>query len=342
MPIRIDPDSGLKIFNTRAAKSTDKIKGKGYSLVTDESLKTLPEPPAGAAFNAEEQAKYRDFKEARRGAADYMAMEGEFSKYLEDVYSADPVPREALTDECEILVVGAGFAGLLLWHKLREAGFNDVRFCEKGGDVGGTWYWNRYPGIACDVEAYSYLPLLEEMGYIPTMKFASGFEILEYCQSMAEKFGFYDRCLFHTTVDKTQWDEITGRWIVTTDRGDKMRAKFVILANGILTTPKLARIEGMETFKGDAFHTSRWNYHIDLNDKKVGIIGTGATAIQAIPELAKVVKELYVFQRTPSSVDVRDQRETTREEIETWTQEPGWARARRARFAKISAGRTAI
>jgi cyclohexanone monooxygenase len=342
MPIRIDPDSGLKIFNTRAAKSTDKIKGKGYSLVTDESLKTLPEPPAGAAFNAEEQEKYRDFKEARRGAADYMAMEGEFSKYLEDVYSADPVPREALTDECEILVVGAGFAGLLLWHKLREAGFNDVRFCEKGGDVGGTWYWNRYPGIACDVEAYSYLPLLEEMGYIPTMKFASGFEILEYCQSMAEKFGFYDRCLFHTTVDKTQWDEITGRWIVTTDRGDKMRAKFVILANGILTTPKLARIEGMETFKGDAFHTSRWNYHIDLNDKKVGIIGTGATAIQAIPELAKVVKELYVFQRTPSSVDVRDQRETTREEIETWTQEPGWARARRARFAKISAGRTAI
>ena len=342
MPIRIDPVTGLKIFNTRAAMTTGKITGKGYSVIKDESLKTLPPPPAGAEFNAEEQARYREFKEARRGAADYMALEGEYSKYLEDVYSADPVPREALTDECEILVVGAGFAGLLLWYKLREAGFNDVRFCEKGGDVGGTWYWNRYPGIACDVESYSYLPLLEEMQYIPTMKFAGGFEIMEYCQAMAKKFDFYDHCLFHTTVEKTEWDDTSGRWTVVTDRGDKMRARFVILANGILTTPKLARIQGMETFKGDAFHTSRWDYSIDLKGKTVGIIGTGATAVQAIPELAKIVNKLFVFQRTPSSIDVRDQRETTAEEIKTWTQEPGWAKARRARFARISAGRTAM
>ncbi|MFP6836251.1 MAG: NAD(P)/FAD-dependent oxidoreductase [Pseudomonadales bacterium] len=342
MSIRIDPASGLKIFNTRAAKATDKIAGKGYSVIADEALTTLPPQPAGAVFNAEEQARYREFKEVRRGAADYMAMEGEFSRYLEDVYSADPIPREALTDECEIMVVGAGFAGLLLWHKLREAGFEDVRFCEKGGDVGGTWYWNRYPGIACDVESYSYLPLLEEMGYMPTMKFASGFEIMEYCQNMAEKFGFYDHCLFHTTVDKTEWDESTGRWTVFTDRGDKMRARFVLLANGILTTPKLARIEGMTSFKGETFHTSRWDYNIDLEGKTVGIIGTGATAVQVIPEIAQIVKELYVFQRTPSSIDVRDQRETTQEEIETWSEEPGWAKARRARFAKISEGRTAI
>jgi cation diffusion facilitator CzcD-associated flavoprotein CzcO len=342
MSIQIDPSTGLKIFNTRAAKATEKIAGKGYSLISDESLKTLPPPPPGAVFNAQEQAKYREFKEARRGAADYMAMEGEFSKYLEDVYSADPVPREALHDECEILVVGAGFAGLLLWHKLRSAGFEDVRFCEKGGDVGGTWYWNRYPGIACDVEAYSYLPLLEEMGYVPSMKFASGFEIMEYCQNMAEKFGFYDHCLFHTTVEKTDWDEDSGRWTVHTDRADQMRAKFVILANGILTTPKLARIEGMETFQGEAFHTSRWNYNVDLQGKRVGIIGTGATAVQVIPEIAKTVKALYVFQRTPSSIDVRDQRATTQEERDTWAHEPGWAKARRARFAKISAGRTAI
>ncbi|HMM73366.1 MAG TPA: NAD(P)/FAD-dependent oxidoreductase, partial [Rhodocyclaceae bacterium] len=284
----------------------------------------------------------RELKESRRGAADYMAMEGDFSRYLKDLHSTAPVPREALTDDCEILVVGAGFAGLLLWYRLREAGFTDVRFCEKGGDVGGTWYWNRYPGIACDVEAYSYLPLLEEVGYFPTMKFASGFEIFEYCQKMAEKFGFYDRCLFHTTVEKTLWNESAKRWVVTTDRGDAMKAKFVILANGILTTPKLAKIEGMETFRGDSFHTSRWNYDVPLEGKRVGIIGTGATAVQVIPELAKVVKELYVFQRTPSSVDVRDQRATTEEEIETWKHEPGWARARRARFAKISSGRTAI
>jgi len=340
--ISIDPATGLKIFNTRAAKATERIAGKGYSVIDDEALKTLPPQPPGAVFDAEEQAKYRAFKEARRGAADYMAMEGEFAKYLEDVYSAEPVAREALDDECEILVVGAGFAGLLLWHKLSSAGFTDVRFCEKGGDVGGTWYWNRYPGIACDVESYSYLPLLEEMGYFPTMKFASGFEIMEYCQTMAEKFGFYDHCLFHTTVERTEWNEATGRWTVYTDRGDAMHARYVILANGILTTPKLARIRGMEKFEGDAFHTSRWNYHVDLEGRTVGIIGTGATAVQVIPEIAKVVKELYVFQRTPSSIDVRDQRATTAEEIEAWKHEPGWARARRARFSKISAGRTAI
>ena len=342
MSIRIDPNTGLKLFDTRAAKANDRIVGKGYSIIQDEALTTLPTLPPGAVFDAEEQAKYRAFKETRRGAADYMSMDGEFSKYLEDVYSADPVPREALTDECEVLVVGAGFAGLLLWYKLRQAGFNDVRFCEKGGDVGGTWYWNRYPGVACDVESYSYLPLLEEMGYYPTMKFASGFEILEYCQKMAQEFGFYDHCLFHTTVERTDWDEASGRWTVATNRGDAMRARYVILANGILTSPKLARIEGMETFKGETFHTSRWNYDVELEGKRVGIIGTGATAVQVIPELAKIVGHLTVFQRTPSTIDVRDQRATTAEEIETWSNEDGWARARRARFSKISAGRTAI
>ena len=340
--IRIDQATGFKLFQTRAAKATEKIAGKGYSAISDDALKVLPDAPIGAVFNADEQARYREFKEARRGAADYMAMEGEFARYLEDVYSAPPVQRDALTDECDIVVIGAGFAALLLWYKLREAGFGDVRFCEKGGDVGGTWYWNRYPGIACDVEAYSYLPLLEEMGYFPTMKFASGFEILEYCQSMAQRFGFYDHCLFHTTVEQTTWDEATQRWTVVTDRGDRMRARFVVLANGILTTPKLARIEGMETFKGKSFHTSRWDYTVDLEGKRVGIIGTGATAVQVIPEIAKVVKHLTVFQRTPSTIDVRDQRATTPQEIETWSKEPGWARARRDRLAMISSGRTAL
>jgi len=341
-PIRIDEATGLKLFNTRAAKATEKIAGKGYSAVSDESLKVLPAASPGAVFDAAEQTRYREFKESRRGAADYVAMEGEFARYLEDVYSAPPVAREALTDECEILVIGAGFAALLLWHKLRAAGFKDVRFCEKGGDVGGTWYWNRYPGIACDVEAYSYLPLLEEMGYVPTMKFASGFEILEYCQAMASRFGFYDHCLFHTTVEQTTWDESSASWTVATDRGDSMRARYVVLANGILTTPKLARIEGMETFKGQSFHTSRWDYKVELEGKRVGIIGTGATAVQAIPELAKIVKQLVVFQRTPSTIDVRDQRATTPEEIETWSKQPGWALARRDRLAQISSGRTAL
>jgi NADPH-dependent 2,4-dienoyl-CoA reductase/sulfur reductase-like enzyme len=148
MSITVDPGTGLKIFNTRAAKAPVDITGKGYSIVEDEGLKILPAQTPGASFTAEERAKYQEFKEFRRGAADYMPMEGEFSKYLQDVYSAEPVPREALTDECEILVVGAGFAGLLLWHKLREAGFIDVRFCEKGGDVGGTWYCLRVVSAA--------------------------------------------------------------------------------------------------------------------------------------------------------------------------------------------------
>ena len=191
--IQTNPETGRKIFNTRAAKANETLLGKVYPTKNDDSLTALPPPPPGAVFMPPAQAKYREFKEARRGAADYMALEGEFSKYLEDVYSAPPIERSALNDECEILVVGAGFAGLLLWQKLQKEGFTDVRFCEKGGDVGGTWYWNRYPGIACDVESYSYLPLLEEMGYFPTMKFAAGFEIMEYCQKLAEKYGFYEQ-----------------------------------------------------------------------------------------------------------------------------------------------------
>ena len=340
--VRTDPETGLKVFNTRAAATDADITGSGYAVLNDDGLKTLPPPPPGATFNADEQAKYRAFKEARRGAADFRAMEGDFARYLEDVHSINQISRNPLTDTCEILVIGAGFAGLLLWYKLFKAGFTDVRFCEKGGDVGGTWYWNRYPGIACDVESYSYMPLLEEMDYIPTMKFASGFEIYEYCQNMAERFGFYERCLFHTTVERTEWDEADGRWTVKTDRGDAIRARYVVLANGILTTPRLARIDGMESFKGESFHTSRWDYRVSLKGKRVGIIGTGATAIQVVPELAKVAGELYVFQRTPSSVDVRDQRATTPEEIEEWSRTPGWALARRARLSKITSGRLAL
>jgi cyclohexanone monooxygenase len=340
--IRIDPVTGRKVFATRAVPSSDRIVTAGYSVTSDEHLRTLPPPPDGAIFDAEAKERYRAFTEARRGAADYMAMEGEFAHYLHDVYSADPIPREALTDECEILVVGAGFAGLLLWYHLRAAGFDDVRFCEKGGDVGGTWYWNRYPGVACDVEAYSYLPLLDETGYVPSMKYASGSEILGYCQMLADRYGFYERCLFHTTVESTSFDTNSERWVVRTDRGDAMRARFVILANGILTSPKLARIPGMEAFEGVSFHTSRWDHQVDLTGKRIGIIGTGATAVQAIPELAKVAGELFVFQRTPSTIDVRDQRATTDDERATWANEPGWARARRKRFSKISGGRTAL
>ena len=340
-PIRIDPATGRKLFNTRAAPASDRIVGSGYDVVTDEQLLTLPDFKVDASFDEDAQAQYREFNEVRRGTDDYMRMEGAFARYLDDPYSSAPIERPALTDECEIIVVGAGFAGLLLWYRLAQAGFTDIRFCEKGGDVGGTWYWNRYPGIACDVESYSYLPLLDETGYFPTMKFASGFEIFEYCQKVAAETGFYDHCLFHTEVTAAEWDDAAERWTVRSDRGDEMRAKFLLLANGVLTTPRLARIDGMEKFEGESFHTARWNHDVDLTGKRVGIIGTGATAVQVIPEIAKQAGELTVFQRTPSTIDVRDQRATTPDEIEEWKHEPGWAKARRERFRRLI-GRRAL
>ncbi len=327
--ISIDPKTGRKTFNTRSVNEDEKKIVKGYDVVSSEKLLELPEFKVDAKFDEEAQQRYKDFKEDRVGVDDYMSLDGKFSHYLKDHYSTDPVDREALEDECEILCVGAGFAGLLLWYKLSKAGFTDVRFCEKGGDVGGTWYWNRYPGVACDVEAYSYLPLLDEMEHYPPSKFASGFEIYEYCQKIAKKTGFFENCLFNTEVTKAEWDDSSERWIVTTNRGDKMRAKFVMLANGTLSTPRLARINGMDKFQGDSFHTARWDYHVDLKGKRVGIIGTGATAVQVVPEIAKEAGELFVFQRTPSTVDVRDQRDTTQEEIEEWKKTPGWAKARR-------------
>ena len=340
-PVRTDPESGLKLFNTRAEKSSDRVEGTGYGINQTEHWRTMPEFKKDLAYDDDAKGRVRNFNDSRRDTDNYMKMEGEFARYLEDHYSAPPIERESLNDECEILIVGAGFAGLLLWYRLQNAGFKDVRICEKGGDVGGTWYWNRYPGIACDVESYSYLPLLDEMGYYPTMKFASGFEIFEYCQEMAKKFGFYDRCLFHTEVTEALWSEDAKQWTVGTSRGDSMQAKYVMLANGTLSTPRLAQIKGMEKFNGDSFHTARWDYDISLAGKRVGVIGTGATAVQAIPEIAKEAEQLYVFQRTPSTIDVRDQRETTAEEIAEWKQLPGWARARRERFAKLI-GRRAL
>ena len=318
------------------------IQGRGYSAAKE--LTDLPEQDPSAVYGAQEKLAYQQFKEARagKGMEQYTRLEGEYSRYLEDPYSEPPLPREPLSDEVEVLIIGAGFASLLMTARLHAAGFGDVRICEKGGDVGGTWYWNRYPGIACDVESYSYFPLLEEMDYIPTMKFASGFEIFEYCQKVAERYDIYSSALFHTTVQETRWMEDEGRWEVITDRGDAMRARFVIMANGILTQPKLAKIEGMDSFEGVSFHTSRWDYSHDLRGKKVGIIGTGATSVQAVPELAEVVDELYVFQRTPSSIDVRNQRETDVEQVAEWQKTPGWSLERRERFNTISGGRAAL
>ena len=255
--------------------------------------------------------------------------------YAIDPYVADTTDRAPITDTVECLFIGGGFSALLTAARLRERGVESIRIVERGGDVGGTWYWNRYPGAACDVPSYDYLPLLDEMGVVPSHLYAKGPEIFAHCQAIAKRYGLYELAVFHTTITSTVWDEKDKHWHLRTDRGDHMRAKFVICANGTLSKPKLSKIKGMESFKGHSFHTSRWDYAYtgadltNLADKVVGIIGTGASAVQAIPRLAKNAKALYVFQRTPSGIDPRNDRPTDPE----WKAKlkPGWQAMRRAK-----------
>lgn len=231
-------------------------------------------------------------------------------------------PRAPINDTVECLFIGGGFSALLTAARLRERGVERIRIVERRADVGGTWYWNRYPGAACDVPSYDYLPLLDEMGYVPKNRYAKGPEIYAHCQAIARKYNLYELAVFQTPVTATVWDETERMWHIRTDRGDHMKAQFVICANGTLSKPKLPKIKGMESFKGHSFRTSRWDYTYTkedlsvLADKAVGIIGTGASAVQIIPRLGAAAKELYVFQRTPSSIEIRND----------WVTDPDWAR----------------
>jgi cation diffusion facilitator CzcD-associated flavoprotein CzcO len=249
--------------------------------------------------------------------------------------------RAPITEDIDVVILGAGWGGLMAAYHLTQAGVTNFRNVDTAGDFGGVWYWNRYPGIQCDNESYCYLPLLEEMGFLPSKKFADGWEIYEYCKSIAQRFGFADRALFHTLINTLRWDENIKRWHVGTNRGDDIRARFVILACGVLNMPKLPRIPGIDQFKGKVFHTARWDYGYTggsyrkpvlnkLSDKRVAIVGTGATAIQAVPHLGKYAKQLYVVQRTPSSVDERPNPPTDPEWVQSL--QPGWQKARQENF----------
>ena len=263
-------------------------------------------------------AKYiaeRDKRLRPDGNAQYLQLEGQFADYLDDPYMP-VVARTPKTDHVTFAFVGGGFAGLVTCARLVEAGVSDVRIIEKGGDFGGTWYWNRYPGAQCDTASMVYMPLLEETGHVPTEKYAHAPEILAQCRRIGEKYGLYDNALFHTEVKSLTWEAAGSRWIIETSRGDRFTADFIGLGTGPLHVPKLPGIPGIETFAGKAFHTSRWDYEYTggdpkgapldrLADKRVAIIGTGATAVQVVPHLAGACKQLYVVQRTPSSVDVR-------------------------------------
>ena len=282
--------------------------------------------------------RYRTERERRspdKVGRGYRDMRADFAEMLEDPYS-EVAQREPVTDDVDVLVVGGGFGGLMTAARVREAGVERVRIVEVGGDVGGTWYWNRYPGAACDVESYVYFPLLEETGYMPTERYAKAAEIREHSRRIARHFGLYDLALFSTQVTAIDWDGDTSRWTIRTNRGDAFAARFVVLTTGPLNKPKLPAIPGVESFGGHAFHTSRWDYGYTggsatepmtgLTDKRVAIIGTGATAIQAVPPLARDAKHLYVVQRTPSSVAERNNAPTDPEWVKSL--EPGWQRRR--------------
>ena len=293
--------------------------------------------------------KYRVERDKRLrgdGSEQYQEMVGDFTHYVDDPYIDEKIEREPLTDEMDVIVIGGGFGGLIAGARLKESGIERVRIIEKGGDFGGTWYWNRYPGAACDVESYIYLPLCEELGFVPKEKYTHAPEILEHSHNIGKKYGLYEDACFQTEVTGLEWDELAANWIVRTNRNDSMRARFVAMSNGPLNRPKLPGIRGIGDFKGHTFHTSRWDYAYTgggpegglskLANKRVGVIGTGATAVQCVPHLGVGAKELFVFQRTPSSIDVRDNRPTDPE----WAAglKPGWQKARMENFNTLTSG----
>ena len=291
-------------------------------------------------------AAERDKRIREDGNDQYVEIAGDLAHYVDDPYVEQGFQREPIDKAVDALIIGGGFGGLLAGARLRQAGVKDICVIEKGGDFGGTWYWNRYPGAQCDVESYIYLPLLEELGYMPKEKYSHAPEILEHSRAIGRHFDLYDGALFQTGVKELRWSEDERRWHVSTDRGDVIRARFVSLASGPLNRPKLPGIPGIRDFKGHTFHTSRWDYDYTggtakggldkLADKRIAVIGTGATAVQCVPHLAASAKHLYVCQRTPSSIDVRDNRPTDPE----WAAElkPGWQRERMDNFNALVSG----
>lgn len=297
----------------------------------------------------EVRARYRSEREKRirpDGNAQFQSFTGDFADFDTDPWVEPGFTRDPIVDNTTAVIVGGGFAGMLTAIQLTRHGIRDFVIVEKAGDFGGTWYWNRYPGCMCDVESYTYLPLLEETGYMPTEKYASAAEIFGYCQLLGEHFDLYPHALFQTEIESAAWDDNEGRWQIDTSRGDRLSSRFFVTAGGILHKAKLPGIPGIQDFEGHMFHTARWDYSItggsptDPMDKlgalRVGIIGTGATAVQLVPQLARAAKEVYVFQRTPSAVGVRNNGPTD----EGWFRslEPGWQEERLQNFTKAVTG----
>lgn len=288
----------------------------------------------------------RDKRLRHDGESQYMEASGDFSAFAADPYVEPGFTRAPIEQSVDVVIVGGGFGGLLTGAELVRAGVRSFLIIEQAGDFGGTWYWNRYPGVRCDIEASIYMPLLEEVGTVPTMRYASGAEIFKHAQALGRHFGLYDHALFQTKVDAMTWDDDSGTWAVTTDRHDRLRARFVCVSQGPLAKVKLPGIPGIREYQGHMFHSARWDYRFTggspdggldrLADKRVAVIGTGATAVQIVPKLAEHAARLFVFQRTPSAIDVRDNSPAD----PAWfaNQPRDWQRRRMENFLEVVSG----
>ncbi len=314
----------------------------------------MTDTASGSAQSAMDiiNSKYRDERAKRlkpEGNAQYKELQGDLANFDADPRADSNFTRDPIVEDTDVAIIGGGISGLLTAANLKKQGITNVRVIDCAGDFGGTWYWSRYPGAACDVESYIYMPMLEETGYIPTEKYAKAPEIFAHLQRIANHFDLYTMGVFYTKVTDLSWSEATHRWTVATDRGDEIRARFVVTAGGILNKAKLPGIPGIETFKGKSFHTGRWDYDYTggsstepltkLAEKRVAIIGTGATSVQIVPKLAASALQLYVCQRTPSHIGERNNRPTDPEWVKTL--KPGWQKERIENFTRIVTGQPA-
>jgi cation diffusion facilitator CzcD-associated flavoprotein CzcO len=295
-------------------------------------------------------AKYLAERDKRlvEGRADIRDLDHDklFGHYRDDPFTPY-AERRPVADEVDVVIVGGGIAGVVVGAELRKRGIERIRIVDQAGGIGGTWYWNRYPGVMCDVESYIYIPMLEEFGYIPTRRYASGDEIREHLERIAARYHLTDNALFHTDVVRAEWHEDVARWHVHTDHGDDVACRWYVLGAGILNLMKLPCIPGMEDFAGHSFHTARWDYAYTggatnepldkLKDKTVALLGTGASGIQVVPPLVESAKHVYVFQRTPSAIGVRGNGPT--EDSFGSELEPGWQKARMDNFQALMLGR---
>lgn len=302
-------------------------------------------------FDPEVLQRVYDSERERRvrpeGSAQYTGATGAFAHFGEDPWLMSPLERDPITEHSEVIIVGGGFAGLTVGARLRDTGFEDIRFIESAGDFGGTWYWNRYPGAMCDIEAHIYMPLLEEMDYAPKNRYAYADELFAYSQAIGRRYGLYEQACFQTRVETSRWDAQASRWALRTDRGDDLTCDYLVIAAGRQSLPKLPQIRGIGDFAGHIFHSCRWDYAYThglqdgdlsgLTDKRVAVIGTGATAIQIVPAVAPYAEELMVFQRTPSAVGPRGNCPTPPDWVES--KEPGWQNRRRINFQRHITGK---